>query len=67
MRAILETSHQYQGLLNLHGDVLYANKTALAGIRAEASDVIGKPFWETPWFSATPRACATSCATPSSP
>jgi PAS domain S-box-containing protein len=53
MRAILETSHQYQGLLNRDGDVLYANKTALAGIRAEAGDVIGKPFWETPWFTAT--------------
>ena len=53
MRAIFETSHQYQGLLNLHGDVLYANKTALAGIRADAADVIGRPFWETPWFSAT--------------
>jgi len=53
MRAILETSHQYQGLLNLHGDLLFANKTALAGIRAEASAVLGKPFWETPWFSGT--------------
>jgi PAS domain S-box-containing protein len=53
MRAILETSHQYQGLLNRHGDVLYANKIALAGIQAEAGDVIGKPFWETPWFTAT--------------
>ena len=53
MRAILETSHQYQGLLNLHGDVLYANKTALAGIRTEASTVLGKPFWDTPWFSRT--------------
>src|SRR5206468_1160412 len=49
----LETSHQYQGLLNQHGDLLYANKTALAGIRSNASDVIGKPFWETPWFSGT--------------
>ena len=28
-------------------------RTALAGIRAEAADVIGKPFWETPWFTAT--------------
>ena len=53
MRAIFETSHQYQGLLNHHGDVLYANKTALAGIRANAADVIGRPFWETPWFSGT--------------
>src|SRR5436190_4897851 len=54
MRAIFETSHQYQSLLNPHGDVLYANKTALAGIRTDASEVIGQPFWETPWFSATP-------------
>jgi PAS domain S-box-containing protein len=53
MRAIFETSHQYQALLNPHGDVLYANRTALDGIRAEASDVVGKPFWETPWFAAS--------------
>src|SRR4051794_6679829 len=53
MRAIFETSHQYQALLNHHGDVLHANKTALTGIRAEASDIIGRPFWETPWFAAT--------------
>src|ERR1700704_3471335 len=53
MRAIFETSHQYQMLLNHHGDVLYANKTALAGIRAVAAVVIGHPFWETPWFSGT--------------
>ena len=53
MRAILETSHQYQALLNQHGDLLYANKTALAGIRTEASEVLGEPFWDTPWFSGT--------------
>ncbi|MBR0801518.1 PAS domain S-box protein [Bradyrhizobium jicamae] len=53
MRAIFETSHQYQGLLNQNGELLYANRTALAGIRADAADVIGKPFWDTPWFSAT--------------
>jgi PAS domain S-box-containing protein len=53
MRAILETSHQYQGLLDQKGDLLYANKTSLAGIRSDGRDVIGKPFWETPWFTAT--------------
>ena len=31
MRAIFETSNQYQGLLDLQGNVLYANATALAG------------------------------------
>ncbi|MEO8316876.1 MAG: PAS domain S-box protein [Bradyrhizobium sp.] len=53
MRAIFETSHQYQGLLDRQGDLLYANRTSLAGIRADAADVIGMPYWETPWFSAT--------------
>ncbi len=53
MRAILETSHQYQGLLSPEGKLLYVNRTALAGIRAEAADVIGKPFWDTPWFTGT--------------
>ena len=57
MRAIFESSHQYQGLLNQHGDILYANKTSLTGIRAEAADVVGKPFWEAPWFSATDGMC----------
>jgi PAS domain S-box-containing protein len=53
MRAIFETSHQYQGLLDENGDVVYVNRTALAGIEADAFDVIGRPFWETPWFSTT--------------
>ena len=54
LRAMFETSNQYQGLLDLEGKVIYANKTALAGIMAAAADVVGKPFWDTPWFSATP-------------
>jgi PAS domain S-box-containing protein len=53
MRAVLETSHLYQGLLDPEGKVLYANRTSLAGIRSDGTGVIGKPFWETPWFTAT--------------
>ena len=53
MRAIFETSNQYQMLLSLQGHVLYANTTALAGIRARARDVAGKPFWDSPWFAGT--------------
>ncbi|WP_342740522.1 PAS domain S-box protein [Bradyrhizobium sp. B117] len=53
LRAILETSNQYQGLVNLRGELLYANNTALDGIKASSADVIGKPFWETPWFTDT--------------
>ncbi|HEY2248738.1 MAG TPA: PAS domain-containing protein [Bradyrhizobium sp.] len=53
MRAIFETSHLYQGLLDRDGRLTYANKISLAGIRSDGSDAIGKPFWETPWFTAT--------------
>jgi PAS domain S-box-containing protein len=56
LRAIFETSNQYQGLLDLQGNVIHANKTSLAGIRAAAADVAGKPFWDSPWFSGTPGA-----------
>ena len=59
LRAILGTSNQYQGLVNLKGELLYANKTALDGIKASSADVIGKPFWDTPWFSGTPGMSAT--------
>jgi PAS domain S-box-containing protein len=53
MRAILESSHQYQVLLSPEGSVVYANRTALAGIGAEATDVIGKLYWDTSWFTGT--------------
>ena len=53
LRAILETSNQYQGLVNLRGELLYANTTVLDAIKASPADVIGKPLWQTPWFSTT--------------
>ncbi|GAC1616291.1 MAG: PAS domain S-box protein [Bradyrhizobium sp.] len=56
LRTILETSNQYQGLLDLEGNVIYANKTALAGIQATTRDVVGKPFSDARWFSKTPGA-----------
>jgi PAS domain S-box-containing protein len=57
LRAIFETSNQYQGLLDLQGNVIYANRTSLAGILAVETDVVGKPFWDSPWFSGTPGMC----------
>ncbi|AVT79874.1 hybrid sensor histidine kinase/response regulator [Rhodopseudomonas palustris] len=56
LRAILETTNQYQGLLDLKGRLLYVNGTALAGIGAEPAQVLGALFWNTPWFDATPDA-----------
>jgi signal transduction histidine kinase/CheY-like chemotaxis protein len=54
LRTIFETSHLYQYLLSPDGSVLYANATALAGVEAALDDVIGLPFWLTPWFGGTP-------------
>ena len=53
LRSIVETTHIYQGLLDLTGKVLNFNATALSGIDADEGQVRGKPFWETPWFSGT--------------
>jgi len=50
-KAIFNNTFQFIGLLSLDGLLLEANQTALdfGGITRE--EVIGKPFWETHWFS----------------
>ena len=54
LRTIFETSYIYQSLLATDGAVLDANATSLSGIDARLDQVIGMPFWETPWFAGTP-------------
>ena len=54
LRTIFETSYAYQGLIAIDGTLLDANSTSLSGIGATLADVVGLPFWETPWFTATP-------------
>ena len=53
LRTIFETSYQYQGLMAIDGTLLEANAASLAGIEATVADVLGKAFWETPWFTGT--------------
>jgi PAS domain S-box-containing protein len=54
LRTIFETSYQYQGLLTPEGILVDANAISLQGIDSTLEDVVGQPFWETPWFTATP-------------
>jgi PAS domain S-box-containing protein len=54
LRAILETTNQYQGLISLDGKLVFANAVALSGVSASSAQVIGLRFWETPWFAGTP-------------
>ncbi len=50
-RAIFDQTFQFTSLLRADGVVLESNRTALefAGIHEE--DVLGKPLWDTPWWS----------------
>jgi PAS domain-containing protein len=54
LRATFETSLIYKGFMDTDGVLLDANTQSLAGIQAKLSDVVGRPFWETRWFAATP-------------
>jgi len=53
--AIFNSTYQFIGLLNPDGTVLEANQTALDFIGLSNADVIGKPFWEAPWWTHSPQ------------
>ena len=53
-RAIFDQTFQFIGLSSPDGTLLECNKTALDFINAEEPDVLGKLFWETPWWVRTP-------------
>jgi PAS domain S-box-containing protein len=54
LRAVYDGSYEYMGLLDIDGTLLDCNPASLTFANNTRADVIGRPFWETPWFSATP-------------
>lgn len=54
MRAIFDQEYEFVGLLARDGTLLEVNHSALRGIRAARAEVIGRPFWLTPWWSQSP-------------
>ncbi len=52
-RAIFDQTFQFTGLLALDGTLIEANRVSLEFAGA-GEDVIGKPFWETPWWTHSP-------------
>lgn len=50
-RAIFNSTYQFIGLLDPEGILLEANQAALDFIGCTNTEVIGKPFWETPWWT----------------
>ena len=53
-RAIFETSYQYQAFVAPDGTLVDINRTSLDSIGREVGDVVGRPFWQSPWFTGTP-------------
>lgn len=45
-----EWAFQFIGTLDPDGTLLDANRSALAFIDAPLADVVGRPFWQTPWW-----------------
>lgn len=51
VRAIFDETYQFIGLMTIDGTLVEANRSALEFSGIQASSVLGKPFWETPWWS----------------
>jgi len=49
-RAIFDLAFGFVGLLTPDGRLVEANRTALDFAGVELADVVGQPFWETPWW-----------------
>ena len=50
-RAIFDNSFQFMGLLKPNGFLIAVNQTALEFGGVALSDVVGKPFWRTHWWT----------------
>jgi PAS domain S-box-containing protein len=50
-RAIFNQSFQFVGILDRDGTLLDANQSALDLIDSPREAVVGRPFWDTPWWT----------------
>ncbi|MFA6217854.1 MAG: PAS domain-containing protein [Candidatus Omnitrophota bacterium] len=54
IRALYDQTFQFIGLMTPDGTLIEANRTALEFSGIELSEVINKPFWQTPWWIHSP-------------
>ena len=54
LRVMFDQSSLLMGLLKPDGIVLKINSTACSFIKVQGSELVGKPFWETPWWTHAP-------------
>jgi PAS domain S-box-containing protein len=53
LRAIYDGTYEYIGLLAPDGTLLEANRASLEFAGNARDEVVGLPFWDMPWFTAT--------------
>lgn len=53
LRAAFATDLIFQGYMDPDGTLRDANPASLAAIRRRLEEVVGQPFWDTPWFAGT--------------
>ena len=56
LRAIYDGTYEYIGLIAPDGTLLDANRASLEFAGNARGDVVGRKFWDTPWFASTPGA-----------
>jgi PAS domain S-box-containing protein len=54
LKAVLDQTYEYIGVLSLDGVVTEANRAALTLAGVEEPSVLGEPFWATPWWRHSP-------------
>ncbi|MFA5177335.1 MAG: PAS domain S-box protein [Candidatus Omnitrophota bacterium] len=54
MRAVFDQTFQFIGLTTPEGILIQVNRAALELIGSQAAEVLGKPFWEAPWWTHSP-------------
>jgi PAS domain S-box-containing protein len=53
-QTIFDQTFQFIGLLQPDGVLIDANRAALEFVEATLEQVVGRPFWQTPWWSHDP-------------
>jgi PAS domain S-box-containing protein len=53
-RVIFDQTFQFIGVLDCDGTLVQANRSALQFAGVDAKEVLGKPFWDTPWWTHSP-------------
>lgn len=53
-RSVYDLAQSFIGLVSPDGTLLDANRSSLDFVGARLADVVGKPFWETPWWRSIP-------------